>query len=157
MRARAKDALETASPSQFHSRSVCTRLALKVTMAESSQSALLFQHAQADREIEALERAVRGPGGDVPAAFDALEQSLLSHFEAEEGQLFPAYEQAVPADALTLREQHAEFRSRLAEAHKRVERGQFDARQLRDLHNALTLHHAHEETGLYRWARSRLT
>jgi len=36
-----------------------------------------------------------------------------------------------------------------------VRGGAFQMRHLRDLQIAFSLHQAHEETGLYRWARSR--
>ncbi len=117
---------------------------------------LLVQHAHADREIEALERAVRGVG-DVKSCFDAFESEILRHFETEERQLFPAYERESPEDAAELRGQHAHFRSLLAEARGFVDRNVLVLAHVRRLRIALSLHHAHEETGLYRWARQQWT
>jgi hypothetical protein len=129
------------------------RLHLLSDMPEPAYPTFLLEHARVDRAFETLSRAVRG-GGTAADAFDALEGALLRHFEAEEQQLFADYGREMPDDAAALRDQHDELRARLAAARDLVHTGAFEERHLRELRTALSLHHAHEETGLYRWARS---
>ena len=115
---------------------------------------LLLEHAHADREIESLSRAVRGTG-NISHAFKAFEIVILRHFATEERELFVAYEREEPEDAAVLRAQHESFRALLRKARALVDNGSFGAEQLRELQIAVALHHAHEETGLYAWVRSK--
>jgi hypothetical protein len=121
----------------------------------SAESKLLIQHAHADREVRALSLAVEHRDSQaVRAAFNALEMELLKHFADEERVLFPRYAPAAPEDVATLVAEHARFRDLLHTAHGLVEQGLFDKASLRELTILLNLHHAHEETGVYRWARA---
>ncbi|HVY48765.1 MAG TPA: hypothetical protein VHB21_22910, partial [Minicystis sp.] len=61
-----------------------------------------------------------------------------------------------PADAAAIAAQHAALQATLAAMRTLAEVGAFDAGALRKLRLRLHLHHAHEESGLYRWlARNR--
>ena len=115
---------------------------------------LLIEHAHADREIEALTRAVSGIG-DLKRAFIVFEIELLRHFASEERELLIAYEREEPQDAVVILGQHEAFRTLLRKMHLKVDQGAFGIDDLREIRIALTLHHAHEETGLYPWARSK--
>lgn len=115
---------------------------------------LLIEHAHADREIEALTRAVNGTG-DLKRAFVVFEIEILRHFASEERELLIAYEREEPEDAVVILGQHEAFRNLLRKMHLLVDEKKFGLAELRELRIALTLHHAHEETGLYPWARSK--
>ena len=115
---------------------------------------LLIEHAHADREIEALARAVNGTG-DLKRAFVVFEIEILRHFASEERELLIAYEREEPQDAVAILGEHEAFRTLLRKMHLKVDEGKFGIAELRELRIALTLHHAHEETGLYPWARSK--
>ena len=115
---------------------------------------LLIEHAHADREIEALTRAVNGTG-DLKRAFIIFEIEILRHFASEERELLIAYEREDPEDAVVILGQHESFRTLLRNMHTKVDHGKFGAADLHEIRIALALHHAHEETRLYPWARSK--
>lgn len=115
---------------------------------------LLIEHAHADREVEALARAVNGTG-ELKRAFVIFEIEILRHFASEERELLIAYEREHPEDAVLILGEHEAFRTLLRMMHLTVDQGKFGIDELRELRIALSLHHAHEETGLYPWARSK--
>jgi Hemerythrin HHE cation binding domain len=114
----------------------------------------LLEHAHADHEVAALRQAVAAKDAAATlTCLAALERALLQHFDAEETEMFGDYAAIDPVDVRRLNQEHAQLRNLLRAGHASAERGAFGVEQLHAIGIALTLHHAHEETGIYRWAR----
>ena len=115
---------------------------------------LLVDHAHADHAMRALFEAYRLR--DLQAAvlqLDLFESDLLAHLQREEEMLLPRYHEVQPEDAAAIVVAHRGLRLRLSRLRRELAAGRLELTSLRKLAIDLTLHHAHVETGLYRWAR----
>jgi Hemerythrin HHE cation binding domain len=127
-----------------------------MTTAPSALSPLLMEHTHADHEMAALKSAVQAADKPViRACIGALQRALLQHFDAEEREFFVFYRQREAGEVHRLEEEHAHIRDLLRSAAERAALGTFGPQDLHALKVALTLHEAHEELGIYRWANER--
>lgn len=98
--------------------------------------------------------------GDDPlelvARYRAFERAITSHMQLEEELILPAYSEYDPADALTIREQHAELRRQLNRLGMDVELHCARAKALERCIALLRTHAAHEDRRMYPCAQRHL-
>lgn len=114
---------------------------------DKSDGSLHAQHAQIERELDAVVAA--GRSGRWPAYrrhFAVLREGLAQHMAFEEEAVFPVLERGAPAPVQALREQHAQLRRHLetlgAAAPEQDPAGCLA--ELDDLHSLLEAHHSAE-------------
>ncbi len=88
--------------------------------------------------------------------FSELDQRLQEHMALEEEQIFPGLERVDPAEASTLRAQHATIRSQLAALAVAVDLHTAQAEPIHDLVRTLREHASREDALAYRWADANL-
>lgn len=86
----------------------------------------------------------------------AFERAMIAHLDAEEEHILPAYAAFDPGDARTIREQHAELRSRLMQLVIDAELHCICMARIDDMIAALRAHAAEEDRRMYPWARLHL-
>jgi hypothetical protein len=124
----------------------------------TTPSGLLTDH---HREIEAACRALRTHTNvddplELIATYRRFETAMVTHFDAEEELLLPAYAEHFPATARQIREEHVALRARMMKVAIDVELHVVRAEQIEELLALLRAHASFEEVTLYRWADGRL-
>ena len=114
------------------------------------------QHADEHAVLEdAMRLLLRAAEGDDPrpleAAFTDLERRLMAHLELEERWLFPLVEYRYAGDVLTLRDEHAQLRSLMAQIERAGEVHQVTRPMLETLATLLAGHGRREGEALSRW------
>ena len=85
-----------------------------LALMNDSNGSLNAQHAQIDRELDAVVAAGRaGRWPEYRRRFEALREGLTQHMAFEEEALFPALEPRAAAAVRALREDHAQIRRHL--------------------------------------------
>ncbi len=132
----------------------CDRIA-DMPEAQAKLTELLVAHAHADHAFAAIDEAVKADDAlAVAREVRALEKEMLQHLAAEERLLFPEYAAVAPYEVVELRTAHAKIRQLLAALLDSALHDQVTKKQVDEVVNVLLAHHAAEETGVYRWART---
>lgn len=115
-------------------------------------STLLSEHATSDHRAAALLEAARAKDHDrLKREWSAFESLLVRHMAREELEVLPGYAAEQPDDAREIVDQHTSIRVELRQVRDKVDAGQASAQDVLHAVNAFRMHHAHEETSLYRW------
>lgn len=93
---------------------------------------------------------------DVAALWRELDHGLLSHMDAEERLVLPAFAHVDHAEALALLREHGDLREQLLELGVAVDLHALRFERSEELVQLLLAHAAREERLLYRWADQRL-
>ncbi|CAN5894040.1 hypothetical protein BH11MYX3_BH11MYX3_12120 [soil metagenome] len=93
---------------------------------------------------------------DVPALWTKLDHGLLSHMEAEERYVLPAFARVDRAAALEVLREHGQIRAMLLELGVAVDLHSIRFEQSEELIRLLRAHASTEDNLLYRWADQRL-
>lgn len=117
---------------------------------------LLADHAEGDHLIAALLRASRaGDQTSVGSCWRDLEKHIMAHMSHEEHVLLPLYALVQPDEVAAIIDGHTELRVQLKRVRQLVREEAATTEDFMRIVNAIHMHHAHEEVGLYRWAASR--
>lgn len=125
-------------------------------MVQMGKSTLLVEHADADHHATALLAAARsGDKESLRARWLDFEGQLVLHMSHEEIEVLPAYAKEEPTDAGEIVDQHTDVRIELKAVRNKVTSGVASTDDILHAINAFRIHHAHEETTLYRWLAAR--
>jgi len=102
--------------------------------------------------LERLLDAMRVDAPDVREVWNELDHGLLSHMEAEERFVLPAFARVDREEALALLREHGELRAHLLELGVAVDLHYATFERSREFAEALQRHAGREENLLYRWA-----
>lgn len=113
------------------------------------------------REIEAacleiMSAAFADDARDLSSRWGTVERELAEHMAAEERMVFPAYQQADPGNAQTLRDEHAVLREHAFAIGVAIQLHAIRCEQLQRFVDELRAHARHEEASLYCWAQGNL-
>ena len=109
-------------------------------------------HDYLRRVLERLLDSMRVDAPDVRALWGELEHGLLTHMEAEERFVLPAFLRVDRDESLALLREHGELREHLRELGVAVDLHCTSDAQSHDFADALRHHAEREENLLYRWA-----
>jgi hypothetical protein len=114
-------------------------------------------HVELEAACEDLRSCVRADDArGLITRFRSFEHAVLAHLQAEEVEVLPAYARAACADAAAIRAAHEEVRRQLFRIGIEVELHCARAESLERLVDTLRSHAAHEDRGMYPWAREHL-
>ena len=115
----------------------------------------LVEHAWIDKAFHALFEAFEHAGpSEVSASFYALADLLRAHLGGEDLDI-AKFADVDAEEAKALLEEHADFRTTLDALADHATAGTLSKAELHALKLRVSLHEAREETGLYRWVKSR--
>ena len=115
----------------------------------------LVEHAGIDRVMRELVEAIDRPGSpDVAPLLDVLAVRLRAHLAREDIDI-ARFASVDAEDAKLLLSNHADIRTSVERLVARATTGSLSRDDIHHLKLMVSLHEAHEETGLYRWASAR--
>jgi hemerythrin-like domain-containing protein len=106
--------------------------------------------------LERLLEAMRFDAPDVRELWTELEHGLLSHLDAEERFVLPAFARVDRTEAFALLREHGELREHLMELGIEVDLHSITVVRARAFAEALQHHAGREENLLYRWVDENL-
>ena len=110
-------------------------------------------HARLEHRFQSI---VTDASIDDPAAFrrewQVFEAEVLRHFDAEEGEILPAFAREQPLEARLLLEEHEQLRNRMTQLGVDLDLHCLPPEQVATFVESLRVHAHHEDEVLYPWA-----